>query len=181
MDAGEPAFKHLPRVEQQVPPIGDLHGRRRAQRGAAPILGRAVACDDLHLRLAAEPGGQRQGGAVRQQVNGALPFEVDQDGAVAPTLAQRPVIDSDDVRPAPARQRHASDRSQHGGSARRHGELQQQPSGGLTTKGEPGSGMSLSEAAGALGMAAEQAREAFGKGAARAARMAAGEAAHPQV
>ncbi len=110
-----------------------------------------------------------------------MPFEVDQDGTVGPALAQRPVVDAHDMRPASPRQRHALDRAQHGGGARRHGEMRQQSGGGLATKREAGSGMSLGEAAGALRLTAEQTREALGKGAARAARMAAGEAAHRQI
>ena len=41
--------------------------------------------------------------------------------------------------------------------------------------------MSLDEAAGALRMTADQVWEAFGEGATRAAKMAAGEAAYPQM
>ena len=38
VDAGEPALKHLLRVEQEVPAIRDLHGGRGAQCGTAPCI-----------------------------------------------------------------------------------------------------------------------------------------------
>ncbi len=59
--------------------------------------------------------------------------------------------------------------------------MRQQPGGGLAAECETGSGVSLDKAAGAMGIATEQTREALGKGAARAARVAAGEAAHRQI
>ena len=55
MGTGEPALDHLASVEQQVPPIGNLHGAGRTQRCAACVLGRTVPRQKADLRLAPQP------------------------------------------------------------------------------------------------------------------------------
>lgn len=181
MDAGEPALDHLAGVEQQVPAVGDLHGLGRAQRGAARIFGRAVACHEPDLRLAAEPGGPGLGRAVGQQIDGTTTFEIDHDGPVGSTLAQRPVVDADDMRPLDRRQRHPPDRTQQRRGTDRHGQVREQPGGRLTAERETGLSLGLDEPPGALGVAGEQMREALGEGVAGAGRVAAVEAPDRQL
>ncbi|GJE65052.1 hypothetical protein LNAOJCKE_2260 [Methylorubrum aminovorans] len=159
-----------------MPAVGDLHGRRRAQRGAAGVLGRTIARHEPDLRLAAEPCGPRLGRAVGQQVERSSAFEIDDDGAVGPPLAQRPVINADDARSRWLRQRHSPDRPQQGRGTGRHGQVSEQAGGGLPTKCETGPGLCRSQPAGALGMAGEQLREALGKSFAVAGWVAAVEA-----
>jgi len=80
--AGQPTLDHLPQVQQQVPAVRDLHGPRRPEPDAAGVLGRAVAGDGPDPAMAPEPVGQRRGAPVRQQVDHAMPLQVDEDGPV---------------------------------------------------------------------------------------------------
>ena len=163
-------------VEQQVPVIGHLHGLGRTQRGAARILGRAVARHELDLRLAAEPRGPGLGRAVGQQIDGTTTFEVDHDGPAGSPLAQSPVVDADDMRPLDRRQRHTPDRPHQGRDAGWHGQVREQQGGRLAAERETGPSLGPDEPPGALSVACEQMREALGEGVAGAGRFAAVEA-----
>jgi hypothetical protein len=144
---GQPPLDHLPDVEQQVPAVGDLHRLRRACCGATAVLGRAVARDDLDPWAASQPSGERPGRAVRQEVGDPPPLEVDQDGAVRPAFAPRPVVHAQHARRPPGGQRQAADEAQHGVGARRHAEMRQQFRPGLAAEGDADPALGLAEAA----------------------------------
>ena len=111
MRPGQPALDHLPHVGQQVPAVGDLRRLRRARRGAAAVLGRAVARDDLDRRAVPQPGGERRRGPVGEQVQRAAALEVHQDRAVGAPLAHRPVVHADDARRLRLGRRQAPDQA----------------------------------------------------------------------
>ena len=56
--ARRPALDHLPRVEEQVPAVGDLDGGRRVARDRAPVFGRAVPRDEADPGPAPRPAGK---------------------------------------------------------------------------------------------------------------------------
>ena len=83
-------------VLQEVPPVGHLHRVGRRLAGRLGVSGRPVPGDDLRPRVGRQP--RRHSGrlAVREQVDGAAAFQIDEDGAVGPTLAEGEVVDAQD-------------------------------------------------------------------------------------
>ncbi len=73
-------------------PVGDLHGRRCRLPRAIRIHAAAVTRDDLGGRVGAQPLGETGGAALGQEVDGPARLEVDQDRAVSPAAALRPII-----------------------------------------------------------------------------------------
>src|ERR671920_1754779 len=103
MRPGQPALDHLPQVQQQMPSIRDLDRPRRPERDTAGVLARAITGDDADAAVVLKPVGQRRGAPVRQQVDDAMPLQVDENGSVGLALAQRPVVDTQDARGWPPR------------------------------------------------------------------------------
>ena len=93
-----PSLGHLPCVAEQVPAIGDLDRGRRTGSDRAPIFSRAVPRDKADFRPDPQPGGQRFGIAIGQQVDRRPVLEIDDDRAVARAFPQRPIVDADDRR-----------------------------------------------------------------------------------
>ena len=98
MSALQPAFDGLAHVGEKAPTVGNLYGPGSIETGTTGVLGRAVPGHDLDLWVAPEPGRQRRGRTIRQQIDGTAAFEVDKDGAIGSALAQSPVVDTDDDR-----------------------------------------------------------------------------------
>ena len=77
---GRVPVEHLPErvtaVAQQVPAVGDLDRLRRPLADAVGVGTGAVAADDLDAGMALEPGRQRLGLPVGQQVDDAAALEV---------------------------------------------------------------------------------------------------------
>src|SRR5687768_9359787 len=59
------------------------------------LSARATSSDNLHLRMTAQPRGHRCGLAIWQEIRDAVLLQVDNDGAVGPPLAPRPLVDAD--------------------------------------------------------------------------------------
>ena len=94
----EQAFDGLADVLQQVPSIGDLLGLGRCFGGGLGVGRRAVAADQLDAGMGLEPRLDGRGVAVGQEVDDLAGLEVDDDGAVALSLAPGPVVDADEPR-----------------------------------------------------------------------------------
>ena len=84
-------------VAQQMPTIRSLNGLWRSQPDALGVGAGAIAGDDFDLRMGCQPSGNGFGLAIRQQLDGSVAFEIDDDGAVAAAAAPRPVINADDA------------------------------------------------------------------------------------
>ena len=65
-----------------MPAVRDLHRVRRAAAGALGVGAGAVAAHHLHPGMRAQPGGERRGLAVGQQIHRPVGVHVDQHGAV---------------------------------------------------------------------------------------------------
>src|SRR6516162_4064656 len=78
-----------------MPAVGDLEGLRRAGAGSLAVSRGAIAADDLNTRMVAEPFLDGGGFAVGQQVDDPSAFQIDDNGAIALSLAEGPVIDAD--------------------------------------------------------------------------------------
>jgi hypothetical protein len=90
----EQGLDRLGQVVRQMPAVGDLDRRWSAVRRAVGVLAGSIARNDLDAGMGFEPSGKGLGGTVREEIDRAMPLEVNQDGAVALPLAFGPVVDS---------------------------------------------------------------------------------------
>jgi hypothetical protein len=72
-----------------VPAIGHLQCLRSPLPSAIGISVGSISGNDLHTWMRPQPAGQGLGLAVGQQINRATPLQVDQDRAIALSLAPR--------------------------------------------------------------------------------------------
>jgi hypothetical protein len=106
-------------ILEQVEAVGDLDRLGRATTGTVGIELRTIAADDAHAWMLSEPGGESVSLALRQQIDGTMGFQVDQDGAVPIPFAEGPIIDAKDPRGWPVRERSLANEAQQGGWASR--------------------------------------------------------------
>ena len=76
-------------VAQQVPPIRDLDGFGRAAANRFGVSTGAVTRDDIDAGMVAQPSPDRLRLAVRQDIDGAVALEIDDERAVALPIAER--------------------------------------------------------------------------------------------
>lgn len=86
-------FQMPGQVVPQMPAIGDLHRLRGGHRGGFGVGVGPVAADHLDLRPSVQPGCDRRGLSIREQIHRATTGHVDHDGAVDVAAAQREVVD----------------------------------------------------------------------------------------
>gem|GEM_PF-2751652 len=181
MRPGQPAFHHLPPIEQQVPAVRDLLGVGCPLRRCARILRRGCCRHDFDARMAPEPGSQRGSGPVGEQVDNTVRLHINQEGAVGASFTPGPVIHAQHPGRSGRRQRGAVHQSQERVGTRRHGQGPQQPGAGFGPGRQTYRALGPRESARAPGTRGEQARQAFGERAARALRIVTAEATHVQL
>ena len=84
-------------VLEHVPAVADLQGPRSTLGGPLVKAAAAVAAQDLDAELGRKPVCDSAAFPVRQQINGALAFEVADNGSVTLALEPREVSDADDA------------------------------------------------------------------------------------
>jgi hypothetical protein len=75
-----PAYDPLDRggeVVQQVPPVGYLHRVRGAMCGALGVAAGTIAADHLDAEVGVEPGGQRIGRTLGQDLHRPVSVHID--------------------------------------------------------------------------------------------------------
>ncbi|GLX38229.1 hypothetical protein Sros01_43020 [Streptomyces roseochromogenus] len=120
-------------VLQQMPAVGDFNhvgggflDRTGVGRGPVPS-------DDLRTGVLAQPGGERLGGAVAQDVHDAAGLDVDQEGSVGAALAEGELVNAQDPRGLLRRRRRVQEFQQPGAS-RDEVHPAAQPFAGLATE-----------------------------------------------
>jgi hypothetical protein len=83
------ALDGLTQVGPQVPAVSHLDRLRSAGARALGVGTGAVPANDLHPGMLAQPVGEYVCRALLQQINRAAPEEVDQNGAIGATTADR--------------------------------------------------------------------------------------------
>lgn len=107
--------------------------RLKSRRGCRP---RAIAGDHLDAGALLEPGGERLGISVVDQIDGPASLQVDDDGAVGSAAAHRPVVDADHTRRLEHGRGRAANELKELVAAGRHAELGGEPRAGLSSKSE---------------------------------------------
>jgi len=82
----------------EMPTVRYLPGVWRTERGATGIDVATVSADDLHTGVILQPYCPAFGGAVGQQVDGAMTLQVNDQGAVTFALAVSPVVHANHTR-----------------------------------------------------------------------------------
>jgi hypothetical protein len=88
----------LPKIAEQMPPVGDLNGVRSALADPVGIGAGTIAGDNLNAGMILQPGRDRCGLAIGQKIDHCVGLEVDDDGAVSATSLPRPVVDAENSR-----------------------------------------------------------------------------------
>ena len=166
-------------VAQQVPTIRDLDGVGRALARAVRIGAGAVARDHLDAGVGAQPGRERLGPPVGQQIHDPVALEVDEHRPVAVAAAPRPIIHREHARrwrglgAALGRADHAPQRVGAGG----HGQALGQACSGFAAEREAEVTLQGAEPAGAPRAGGSDIPQAFGEGLPGAGRVEAAEPA----
>jgi len=168
-------------VAQKVPAVRDLDGLGRAAANAVVVSTGAVARDDVDARMVAQPCPDRLRLAARQNVDGAVALQIDDELAAALSSTPSPVVDADDARRRRRRQRRRPDQAQQRVAADRHGQPRRQAGTGLTACAESDAALCLGETGGAPHPRQDHCWQVLGKDAARALGGRAPEAPDLQV
>jgi hypothetical protein len=172
VDPGESTLDHLTGVQEQMPAVRDLSGLARSDRGASGIVGGPIARHDAELGVLPEPGRQGRCRAIGQELDGPPSFQVHDDRAVAPPLAQGPVIDADHRGPFGRGDRQPPQCPQHRRRAGRHAEGVQKPSRRAAAERETSPDVGCRETARSLRVTRGQVSQRLGEGSASAVEVA---------
>src|SRR5258706_12357264 len=88
-------FHGITQIGQKMPAISHLPRFRRSLSCPFRKRASAIPADHLHARMGKQPFFQRLGFSIRKQVDGNLPFEVDEDSSIAPPAAKTNIIDAE--------------------------------------------------------------------------------------
>jgi len=177
----EDALEEVATVAREMEAIGDLDRGRGTLACAAGVVATAIAADELRLAVLLEPGGQGVGGAIREDVDDAVPLQVGQDGAVVVPVSEREIVDAEHSlgrerrlgqRPHPPQQRRPAD-PDAGAPCEPHPRA--------AAEGQPEILQASLQRAAVAGVPRGEPRGLLGEGPARTAGIPAAEAPHPQV
>lgn len=124
---GHGLLRRLAGVLPQVESVGNLNCLRGSGADALAIRTGPVPARRLDLGVPLQPGGQRAGHAIEQNVQGPVSAHVHQDGVVRLAAADREVIDAEHLDPVGIWQRLGADEPDQHVTAGRHGELLREP------------------------------------------------------
>jgi hypothetical protein len=79
--------------------VGHLDSLRGSTGGAVGIDSAPVTADHFRARMRLQPSRNAIGATIRQQVDGDVLFQIDQDSAILLTFAPSPIIDAHNCRP----------------------------------------------------------------------------------
>ena len=165
-------------VPQQMPAVADLDGIGRALAHAVGVGPGTIPGDDLDARVLPQPGRQGLGLAVRQEVEHAVPLEVDEDGPITMATTPGPVIDRQHphgwprLRDGAGAPRHPQQRIGADGHGQPHGEA----GADLATGGEAEMALQVAQPLGPPGRGRRGVGAPFGEGDPRTGRLQAAEA-----
>jgi len=94
MLASQIALQGIGDILHEVEAIGHLQSVRCPEANPLRIRPRAIPRDDQHLGMSAQPGSEGLRRPIGQQVDDPVQIEVDENRAVAASLAACPVVDS---------------------------------------------------------------------------------------
>ena len=166
-------------ILQQMPPVRDMDGIRRAAATAIGVAGATVAGDHLHAGVGLQPGCEAVRLAVGQQVNDGMAFQVNEDRAVALPSFPRPVVNPEHARCRGGRRRRATtDEAEQGGAAHGRADPLGQARASLAAERQADVVLQAAQARRPLGMWPGSSGQALGEDAMLAAWPSAAQPAH---
>lgn len=94
MLAEHQVLKGSTQVGQDMPAIGDLLCTRRSLPSSVGVGSSPITTHDLDARMFPEPGGQRLGSSIGEEVYPAAVLQINQDRAIGLAAAEREVINA---------------------------------------------------------------------------------------
>ena len=88
----EHPFERLAQAAQDVPAVGDLDGIWCAFADTTSIFGGTITRDNLNARMALQPGHNRFGGSVWQQIDHSMSLAVDKNCSVHSTTTECEIV-----------------------------------------------------------------------------------------
>jgi hypothetical protein len=92
VQARQYAFKCFTMILEEVPAVGNLERSGGTEGCSTGVFGGTVTRNDRDAGMIAEPGSNRFGATVRQQVNRAMLLKIHQNGAVGSALLEGKII-----------------------------------------------------------------------------------------
>nr|WP_244947748.1 hypothetical protein [Azospirillum baldaniorum] len=148
--------------------------------GGTSVFGGAIPRHHGDAGVVTQPARNGVGGSISQPVEDKTTFQVDQDGAIGPPLAQRPVIRADNAWRFNGRQGQRPDDAQQGVSADWHPKFTGEPRPRSATESNPDLAHCFGQPPGASGVRRYSACKALGERAFGAGRLPAIEPPHQQ-
>jgi len=147
--------------------IDDLRGLRRTLGGASGIVLGTVAGNNFDAWMGAHPRRDGLGSTLWQEINRSTAFEIDQDGAIAPALAEGTIIDPQDPGRGLRGRRGAVEHAQDRIATEGHPQAGGHPRAGFTARLAPEDADRRGQSPSALRVVGGERGQAFGKGLAR--------------
>jgi hypothetical protein len=91
------ALQGFAQILQQMPAIHNLDGCGRTGRRTLGIALRTIAADYLHSGALCQPVAKRFPFPIRQEVDGPVSLQINQDRAIPLTTPHRPIVNANDV------------------------------------------------------------------------------------
>ena len=132
----EHLLEALRQVVEQMPSIDDLPRLGCAGRGRLDHRVAAITGNHRDLRMLPEPGADRGWLAIPEQIHYPVPFQIDDDRAVAMPATPGPVVNPDGVQGAGCRERGPAQRIEERVGAERHSQGGQEPPAGFSAQGQ---------------------------------------------
>jgi hypothetical protein len=88
------ADQRLSQILEEMPPVGNLNGIGSNLMCPFSVRTCSIAANELDSRMLLQPGAQRLGCALRQELNRAVVIKVDQDGAIGLAFAEGEIVDT---------------------------------------------------------------------------------------
>jgi len=116
--ADEDSFEDVAAIAREVEAIGDLDSIRRSVPCPTGVVAPSIPTHQFRLTMRVEPGGERIGGPLGQQINHAMSFQIRENRAVVMAPPQGEIINAEHGRRADRRfgkgaheaeQRHTTD------------------------------------------------------------------------
>lgn len=139
------ASQRTTEIAQKMPAVGDLNCIRGAAADALGVGAGTVAGDDFHTGVVLQPVRNCPRLAIGQHIDGAVAFQIDNESAVAPAAAPRPVVDADNAWRRSCRHGSRPDQAQQRVPADRHGKPGCEAGTSLTPSAESNAPLGLGE------------------------------------
>ena len=156
--------EHVAQITEQVKAISDLHRCWRTLCDASGIVRRAITRNNFHSWMVTQPCRDRLGSTLWQEVDRSMLFEIHEDRAIDPALAEGNIINAQDLRRGLDKHWSTAEDPEDCIATERHPQARGHPCTGFAPCVTSEHADRLSESPSALGVAGGERRQAFDKG-----------------